>query len=100
MLTPEDIEQISTVVREIVRTEVTASEERIRAEIRAEIKASEERMQEFARGIETNLLTSFHGYGKGQTARQHTTEVALTDLATRMAALEDRMLNLETRRRN
>jgi hypothetical protein len=102
MLTPENIAQIGTVVRETVRGEIAASEERFRKEIgafeeriRAEMKALEERMQELVRTIETNLLTSFHGYRKGQTARQHTTEVAMADLATRMEALEERMLNLE-----
>ena len=41
----------------------------IRAELRTEIQAAEDRAQEFARGIETNLLMAFHGHAKGQTAR-------------------------------
>ncbi len=97
----EDLNQI----RDVVRAEIQQLGEVLRAEIqqlgevlRAEIAAAEERAQEFARNIETALLTAFHGHAKGQTARFHTTEVANADLAIRMAALEDRVLNLETRR--
>jgi hypothetical protein len=104
LLTPQDIEQIR-VMREVVHAEVreillAEVREIIRAEvreiIRAEIAASEERMQEFARGIETNLLISFHGYGKDQAARLHAVEITYADLAPRMAALEERVVNLET----
>ena len=74
-MTPEDLDQIRAIVREEVTTAITTA-----------IQASEERAQEFARDIETNMLTAFHGHAKGQTAR------------LRIAALEERMLNLETRR--
>ena len=70
----------------------------IRAEIRAEIQAAEDRAQEFARGIETNLLMAFHGHAKGQTARLHTAELTTHDMGIRIAALEERVLNIETRR--
>lgn len=50
------------------------------------------------RQIETNMLTAFHSYARAQQTRQHTTEVVQEELRTRMAALEDRMLNLETHR--
>jgi BMFP domain-containing protein YqiC len=83
MLTPEDLEQI----RSIVTTAVTTA-----------VDAAETGIQEFTRDIETNLLAAFHGYARGQTARLHTAEVTAADLAQRVAALEDRMLNLETRR--
>jgi hypothetical protein len=53
-------------------------------------------MQEFARDIETRILTAFHGYGRGQSARMHTLESTDHDVALRLAALEDRVLNLET----
>ena len=39
--------------------------ESISTAIRAEIQAAEDRAQEFARGIETNLLMAFHGHAKG-----------------------------------
>ena len=63
------------------------------------IRAAEDRSQEFARGIETNLLTAFHGHAKGQTARLHTAELTTHDMGIRIAALEERVLNIETRQR-
>jgi hypothetical protein len=65
---------------------------------RAAIAEAEERSPEFARDIETKLLSAFHGCAKGQTARLHRAEVTTADLAIRIAALEERILNLETRR--
>jgi hypothetical protein len=56
------------------------------------------RLTELIRDVETQLLTSFHGYGKGQAARMHLLEVSDSATATRLAALEERVLNLETRR--
>ena len=55
-------------------------------------------LTELIRDVETRLLTSFHGYGKGQAARMHSLEVSDSAVATRLAALEERVLNLETRR--
>jgi len=49
------------------------------------------------RQIETNLLTEFHRYAKGQNARIHNVEVGETDMKLRLSALEDRVLALETR---
>ena len=80
------------------RADLTRAIESITAAIRTEIQAAEGRAQEFARSLETNLLTAFHGHAKGQTARLHTAEVTAQDLATRISALEERMLNIETRR--
>jgi len=68
------------------------------AEVKAEIKAAEERSQEFARGIETNLLTSFHGHARAQTARLHTLDIVAHEHGIRLAAIEERLLNLESRR--
>ena len=70
----------------------------IRAELRAEIHAAEDRAQKFARGIETNLLTAFHGHAKGQTARLNTAELTTYDMGIRIAGFEERVLNIETRR--
>ena len=57
-----------------------------------------DRLTELIRDVETQLLTSFHGYGKGQSARMHVLEVTDSATAQRLAALEERILNLETRR--
>jgi hypothetical protein len=67
--------------------------------IAAAIQAAEDRSQESARGIETNLLTAFHGHAKGQTARLHTAELTTHDMGIHIAALEERVLNIETRQR-
>jgi hypothetical protein len=55
-------------------------------------------LTQLIRDVETSLLTAFHGYGKGQAARMHLLEVADSTTAQRLAALEERVLNLETRR--
>jgi hypothetical protein len=57
-----------------------------------------DRLTELIRDVETQLLTAFHGYGKGQAARMHSLEVSDSATAQRLAALEERVLNLETRR--
>jgi len=57
-----------------------------------------EQLTELIRDVETSLLTAFHGYGKGQAARMHVLEVSDAATAQRLAALEERVLNLETRR--
>ena len=91
-MTPEDN-------RPATKQDLDRAVESIAAAIRAEIQAAEGRAQEFARGIETNLLTAFHGHAKGQTARLHTAEVTTHDMGIRIAALEERVLNIETRQR-
>ena len=49
------------------------------------------------RQIETNLLTEFHRYAKGQSARLHNVEISDSDMKLRLSMLEDRVLALETR---
>lgn len=49
------------------------------------------------RQIETNLLTEFHRYAKGQNARVHNVEVGESDLKLRLSVVETRLLALETR---
>ena len=80
------------------KQDIREAVETLTASIQAAIQTAEERAQEFTRGIETNLLTAFHGHAKGQTARLHTAETTTHDMGIRMAALEERVLNLETRR--
>ena len=57
-----------------------------------------DRLTELVRDVETSLLTAFHGSGKGQAARMHLLEAADSSAAQRLAALEERVPNLETRR--
>ena len=80
------------------KQDIREAVETLTATIQAAIQTAEERAQEFTRGIETNLLTAFHGHAKGQTARLHSAETTTHDMGIRMAALEERVLNLETRR--
>ena len=62
------------------------------------LEAVIDRLTELIRDVETKLLTAFHGYGKGQAARMHVLEVSDSATAQRLAALEERVLNLETHR--
>ena len=72
--------------------------EQIRAIVHQEITASEARSQEFARDLQTEILTGLQAFARGNFARMHTLESNQTDNNTRLAALEERVLNLETRR--
>jgi hypothetical protein len=68
-----------------------------RDELRADIAASGDRLMDTMRQIETNLLTEFHRYAKGQNARIHNVEVGENDMKLRLSNLEDRVLALEIR---
>jgi len=73
-------------------------EARLEAKLNAKIEALCDRLIELSRDVETRLLTAFHGYGKGQAVRMHLLEVSDSATAQRLAALEERVLNLETHR--
>ena len=64
---------------------------------KVELDAAKDDLMAGMRQIETNLLTEFHRYAKGQNARIHNVEVGETDMKLRLSALEDRVLALETR---
>jgi hypothetical protein len=68
-----------------------------RDELRAEISASADRLTDSMRQFETNLVTAFRSYAKGQNARVHNGEVGESDMKLRLSALEDRVLSIETR---
>jgi hypothetical protein len=70
-----------------------------RQEFDTGLATHDERLMEFMRQVETNLLTAFHSYAKGQYARLHTMETIDQELRIRMETLEDRVLSLETRPR-
>jgi hypothetical protein len=55
-------------------------------------------LTENMRQIETNLLTEFHRYGKGQQLRLHTLESRDAIITERLAIIEERLLHLESRR--
>ncbi len=61
------------------------------------MRSQKEELVDSMRQIETNLLTEFHRYAKGQNARVHNVEVSEYDMKLRLSTLEDRVLALETR---
>ena len=67
------------------------------AEFDSGLRDLENRLVDSMRQIETNLLTEFHRYAKGQNARVHNVEVGDSDLKLRLSVVEDRLLALETR---
>jgi len=68
-----------------------------RTEFQTGLRDLENRLVDSMRQIETNLLTEFHRYAKGQNARVHDVEVSEYDMKLRLSTLEDRVLALETR---
>jgi hypothetical protein len=68
-----------------------------KAELDSAIGDLKDELVDSMRQIETNLLTEFHRYAKGQTARLHNVEVSEHDMKLRLSVLEDRVLALETR---
>jgi hypothetical protein len=101
----------------VTRAELKAEMKELKAELRAELKADlsgfptktelktelsdlKSAMSEQMRDIETALLRAFQNYAQGVAAQIQ--KLTASDSATeiRMAALENRVLELETRRRN
>jgi hypothetical protein len=70
-----------------VATAITAAEERI-----------VDRLTEVMRDMQTEILTGLQAFARGNFTRFHTVESTQTDLNIRMAALEERVMYLETRR--
>ena len=62
------------------------------------IRGSEARTLETMRDMQTEILRGLEGFARGNFSRMHTLESASTDTNTRIAALEERVLYLETRR--
>ena len=67
-------------------------------ELKKDIQQLRDELMEQVRQIETNLLTSFNGYSKGLSHRMHQLEGSDVTVNGRLEALEERILNLETRR--
>jgi hypothetical protein len=60
--------------------------------------AAEARAQETARNIQTEILRGLESFARGNFARMHRIETSDADTNTRITALEERVLYLETRR--
>jgi hypothetical protein len=89
-----------------LRSETKADLKVALAELRIETKADRasaitdlrNEMTDTMRQIETNLLTEFHRYGKGQQIRLHSLESRDAGVIERLAVIEERLLHLESRR--
>jgi hypothetical protein len=55
-------------------------------------------LTEVMRDMQTEILIGLQAFARGNFARMHALESGQTDTNIRLAALEERMLNLETRR--
>ncbi len=67
------------------------------SDLRSDLRSQKDELLDSMRRIETNLLTEFHRYAKGQNARVHNVEAGESDMKLRLSVLEDRVLSLETR---
>jgi hypothetical protein len=67
-------------------------------ELTGKMQTMNDDLTEKMRQIETNLLTEFHRYGKGQQLRLHTLESRDAIVTERLAIIEERLLHLESRR--
>jgi hypothetical protein len=78
--------------------DLAAAEQRIVDRLTGAITAAEERADERARDLQTEILRGLESFARGNFARFHSVESNQTDINIRMAALEERVLYLETRR--
>ena len=84
---PEDRPATQRDVATAITTAIAAAEERI-----------VDRLTEVMRDMQTEILTGLQAFARGNFTRFHTVESTQTDLNIRMAALEERVMYLETRR--
>ena len=71
-----------------------------RTELKAELSDLKAAVSEQIRDIETALLRAFQNYAQGVAAQIQRLTVSDSATEIRMVALENRVLELETRRRN
>jgi hypothetical protein len=109
---PDETDQDRPATLRELNTAVAASEQRITAAITEAIAASEARAAERARDLQTEILKGLESFARGNFARFHSVETRslaveartqatdsnVVDINTRIAALEERVLYLETRR--
>ena len=86
-IAPEDRPATQRDVATAITTAIAAAEERI-----------VDRLTEVMRDMQTEMLTGLQAFARGNFTRFHTVESTQTDLNIRMAALEERVMYLETRR--
>jgi hypothetical protein len=79
----------------ITKADLAAALAALKTDLKKEIV---DELTETMRQIETNLLTEFHRYGKGQQIRLHSLESRDAGVIERLAVIEERLLYLESRR--
>ena len=84
---PEDRPATQRDVATAITTAIAAAEERI-----------VDRLTEVMRDMQAEMLTGLQAFARGNFTRFHTVESTQTDLNIRVAALEERVMYLETRR--
>ena len=84
---PDNADPITPEDRPATLRDIAAAEERI-----------VDRLTEVMRDMQTEMLTGLQAFARGNFTRFHTVESTQTDLNIRMAALEERVMYLETRR--
>ena len=84
---PDDRDPIAPEDRPATLRDVAAAEERI-----------VDRLTEVMRDMQTEILTGLASFAKGNFARFNSLESHQTDINIRLAALEERVMYLETRR--
>ena len=92
-VTRRDLNELKQDLRQDLKQELLA----FRQEMEHELHHFADSLTEMMRDIETKMLTAFHGYAKGTGARIQRTEISEAANAARIEALEDRVLELETR---
>lgn len=101
-MTPEDREEIREIVaatEQRLTEYVAATEQRLKEDAIAAEQRLREHATETARDLQTEILRGLEGFARGNFARFRSLESNQTDINVRMAALEERVLYLETRNR-
>ena len=68
------------------------------ATLEATVRAAEERTIEAMRDMQTEILKGIEAFARGNFARMHRLETSAAATVEQLAALEERVLRLETRR--
>jgi phage-related minor tail protein len=74
VITKTNLKSAMTEVGMVTKADLKSAMTELRSEFKADMRALEDRMMQEMRQIETNLLTEFHRYGKGQQLRLHSLE--------------------------
>jgi Glu-tRNA(Gln) amidotransferase subunit E-like FAD-binding protein len=96
-MTPEDAEQITAIVAAAEQRTAQAIEA-AKGETAQAIEGAKGETVEAMRDMQTEILRGLEAFARGNFARMHRIETSDADTNTRISALEERVLYLETRR--